>query len=385
MRLFLPLFLMTVFQARADSEAGRIWAELAAKRSALSSFHQEFDLSQISQTARGKRAAKQHVTLDMSHDQWRERLVSGAGTHIRVFDGTDTFRMEEGGTEFVRTKSHSKEEDLSPAPYKMTYADWPSAKEKERRPCGLANLNHSCVVLEVPLKSYNHVDSATDIIKMSRGSVVMLLDLETGLMLSSHTFQVFENRSSGYQTDTFYAWKRMTFGAPADAELFKPPMEGAREVKELSAWNAAKIRKQLGGKPAPELEVTDVKGNKLSLADFRGKTVLLDFWTTWCPPCRADAPALDKLYEKYGAKDLMIIGISVSEERAVVEKFLQEHPHHFPVVLTPENEVPRPYQIGVFPTYIVIGPDGTMASATEGDQGFAELRRMLKKAGLETN
>jgi thiol-disulfide isomerase/thioredoxin len=156
-----------------------------------------------------------------------------------------------------------------------------------------------------------------------------------------------------------------------------------REVKELSRWNAAKIKKQLAGKPAPELAVTDIERKSVALSAFKGKTVLLDFWTTWCPPCRADAPALDKLYRKYREQDLMIVGISVSEERAIVEKFLKEHPHSFPVALTSENEMPRAYQIGVFPTYIVINRDGTVASAVEGDQGFGELRKLLKKAGLE--
>ena len=79
----------------------------------------------------------------------------------------------------------------------------------------------------------------------------------------------------------------------------------------------------------------------------------------------------------------MIVGISVSEERAIVEKFLNEHPPSFPIVLTTENELPRPYRVGVFPTYIVIDRDGTIAAAVEGDQGFSDLRKLLKKAGLE--
>ena len=109
----------------------------------------------------------------------------------------------------------------------------------------------------------------------------------------------------------------------------------------------------------------------------------MDFWTTWCPPCRADAPALEKLYAKFGDKDLAIIGVSVSEEKELVERFLKEHPHSFPTLLTTENEMPRPYQFGVFPTYIVISKDGTLVSAFEGDQGFGELRKQLRKAGLE--
>lgn len=145
-----------------------------------------------------------------------------------------------------------------------------------------------------------------------------------------------------------------------------------------------RIKKLLVGKPAPELEVTDIQGNPVSLSDFKGKTVLLDFWTTWCPPCLADAPALDKLYIKYGGKELMIVGISVSEEREIVEKFLQTHPHKYPVILTTDNEMPRPYEIGVFPTYMVIAPDGTLTAAMEGDHGFGELRKILEKAGMET-
>ncbi len=73
----------------------------------------------------------------------------------------------------------------------------------------------------------------------------------------------------------------------------------------------------------------------------------------------------------------------MNEDRPIVEKFLQEHPHRFPVVLTTENEMPRPYQIGVFPTYMIIEKDGTLSAAVEGDQGFGELRKLRKKAGLE--
>jgi thiol-disulfide isomerase/thioredoxin len=181
-----------------------------------------------------------------------------------------------------------------------------------------------------------------------------------------------------------YSLTKTTYGAVPDATLFKLPESGVHEVKELTRWNVARIKKQLIGKVAPELEVTDLHGNPVSIAELKGKTILLDFWTTWCPPCVADAPALDKLYAKYGGKDLMIVGISVSEEREVVEKFLKKHPHSFPVVLTSENEVPRPYQIGVFPTYIVIAPDGTLTTAVEGDQGFGDLRKFLQKAGMDT-
>jgi thiol-disulfide isomerase/thioredoxin len=193
-----------------------------------------------------------------------------------------------------------------------------------------------------------------------------------------------ETKGVQHQTDTVHALKRFRYPASADAALFAPPSGDTREVKELSRWTAPKIKKQLAGHAAPELTVHDLNGNLVSLESFKGKTVLLDFWTTWCPPCRADAPSLAKLYRKYGGKSLAIISISVSEDREIVEKYLRGHPREFPVVLTTENDMPRPYQISVFPTYIVIGPDGNLTSAVEGDQGFGELRKRLKKAGLES-
>jgi thiol-disulfide isomerase/thioredoxin len=155
------------------------------------------------------------------------------------------------------------------------------------------------------------------------------------------------------------------------------------EVKKLTPWNAARMKKELVGKSAPELVASDMQGNPVTLSALKGKTVMLDFWAGWCPPCRADVPALERLYKRYGDKELAVIGVSVDEEREIVEKFLKEHPHSYPVVLTTENEMPRPYQIGIFPTYIVIDPDGKIAFAVEGDKGFGELRRLLLNAGLE--
>jgi len=177
----------------------------------------------------------------------------------------------------------------------------------------------------------------------------------------------------------------MSYGAIGDASLFRLPTAGIKEVKELSFWNAARIKKQLAGNQAPELAVTDLQGKTGFSGRFEGENCPTRFLDHLVPTLSRDAPALDKLCSKYGGKDLAIISISVSEDRAIVEKFLNEHPRNFPVVLTTENEMPRPYQIGIFPTYIVIDGDGSVASASEGEKGFGDLRKLLKKAGLDTD
>ena len=81
----------------------------------------------------------------------------------------------------------------------------------------------------------------------------------------------------------------------------------------------------------------------------------------------------------------MIIGLSVGEDRAVVEKFLKEHPHKFPIALTAENDLPRHYEVAALPTYVIIDAEGNLDTAVEGDRGFDGLRARLKKAGLDVD
>lgn len=383
MRLTLLFTLcFSVLQA-AESPAGNLWSELKAKRDRLPSFHQEFEITQTYKVESHNQSSKRQIILDMSKDQWRERSSSGSGEYIRIFDGKDVFTMEEGGSEYLRAKRKPKEEEL-PFAYNLGNPDLSKLKETERRPCAIPGNDHTCVVLDGPLKASNRFTSPTVSIKVLQGNARNMFDLETGLLIASRTIEAIDNGRSAYQLDVTRILKRISYGSAPDVSLFKLPSSDLREVKELSRWDAAKMKKELAGKAAPELTVTDLRGEPVALAALKGRTVLLDFWTTWCPPCRADAPALDKLHQKYGDKELTIVGISVSEERETVEKFLKEHPHQFPIVLTTENEMPRPYQVGLFPTYIVINQDGSFAAAVEGDKGFGDLRKLLKKAGMET-
>lgn len=371
--------------AYGQSASNNLWKEAQAKRDALPGLHQEFQAVRTFKTSHGTQSSQTEIFIDVSQGKWRELIQSGAGDHIRIFDGQDLFSLEAGGDEYVRTKPKAKEEAPSPGPYGGIELDWAKAKEVDRRPCGFAGTDHTCVVVDAPVKRQIWAERADQMTRLSDRIARVAIDSDTGMMVQSRIQAAIDNSRMSYVMEVTYSLKRMSYTTAVDAGLFQLPESAAREVKRLSPWDVSRIKKQLLGKPAPDLQVTDIQGNPVSLAGLRGKTILLDFWTTWCPTCREDAPSLDKLYSKYGGKDLIIIGISVNEERDVVEKFLKDHPHSFPVVLTTENEIPRPYQVGAFPTYIVIAADGTLTSAAEGDQGFGELRKFLKKAGLDTD
>ncbi len=299
-----------------------------------------------------------------------------------MFDGQNVLHFEDSGEEYTLTKQRRNGQEFLPEPYALDNADWSKAAEGGQQSCGLSKLEHECVVVEVPLNPSASTPAGRHILG---GTEQLLIDTQLGLVLSARKVQSIETAHGSYQSDVTYTLERMAYGGPKPEALFRLPSLDMKQVKELSGWSAAKVKKQLGGKPAPELAVTDLHGKPLALSEYKGKTVLLDFWATWCGPCRADGPAIEKLYSQYGGKNLAVVGISVSEDRAVVEQFLQGHPHTYPIVLTTENEMPRAYQVREFPTYIIIDPNGNVASAVSGQEGFAELRKLLKKAGLDTD
>ena len=371
--------LLGALSSAAQTPAGTRWAELTAKREKLSSYHQEFEISRSYAVPGGQRAAQRQLTLDAAGARWRERTVSGSENLVRLYDGQALFSFEEGTPEYLRGKLPAPGEPPLPTAYRFGEPEWTKAVELPRQPCGV--VARTCLTLDVPLKGREMAGGAANAPRMLPGTMRLLADAETGLLVSYQASQEVQAPTGGYRQETRLTLKRMTFGKPALASLFTLPAN-FREVAEFTPWNAAKIQQQFAGKPAPAFVVKGLDGKAISLASFKGKIVLLDFWATWCPPCRADAPALEKLHQQH--QDLAIIGISVSEERATVEKFLREYPRGYPVALTTENELSRPYQAGPLPLYLVIDREGKLTAAVEGDQGMAQLRRLLKQAGLET-
>jgi|SRR5271157_423122 len=374
--------LLVALQAGAGTPARSLWDESQAKLGRMTGLHQEFDSTHTYMTSRvSQYVFKCQTVLDMSQGRWRERAITAYRTRLFIFDGKDYFAMDEGYDEFVRIQRHPKERIPAPALYSdLIDADWPKAVELERRPCDLPMSGRVCAVVEVPLKPRQET-TPWGAPRSVEGSARVVLDCDAGVLVGLLTLKMGADSKGWYRASANYVLKRVSFPAPASAALFRLPSGGMREVKELS-WDAKRIAKQMVGKPAPPLAVIDMQGNPVTLSELKGKTVLLNFWATWCPHCRADRPALDELYARYGKRDLRIVGVCVDEKRAIVEPYLKKLPRSFPIVLTTENDMPPPYEVDGLPTYIVIGRDGKVASAVAGEAGYAYLEYMLREAGL---
>ena len=119
------------------------------------------------------------------------------------------------------------------------------------------------------------------------------------------------------------------------------------------------------GPPAPEFHLEQLSGGELSLEDFRGKTLILDFWATWCVPCLAQIPILNTYAEAH-AGEVAVVGVSVDAEgRAAVEEFIQQVPIEYPVVFGDEA-LARSYGAPGFPALAVVDAKGRIDSLHVG-------------------
>ena len=119
-------------------------------------------------------------------------------------------------------------------------------------------------------------------------------------------------------------------------------------------------------KKAPDFSLKSIDGKTVSLSDFRGKTVFLDFWATWCPPCRASIPAVKKLHDKHAnAKNVAIIGINVGENKKTVEKFIQANEMHYTTLLSDDSIISQ-YSINSIPRFVIIDENGNILQVYNG-------------------
>ncbi|AHF04459.1 alkyl hydroperoxide reductase [Marichromatium purpuratum 984] len=119
--------------------------------------------------------------------------------------------------------------------------------------------------------------------------------------------------------------------------------------------------------PAPEFGLDTPAGETLRLADYRGRVVILNFWATWCPPCRAEMPSMQRAYEALAGDGVEILAINVDEDAATVADFGARLGLGFPLLVDPGSTVTLDYGVRGLPTSYVIDPEGRVALELLGD------------------
>jgi thiol-disulfide isomerase/thioredoxin len=134
--------------------------------------------------------------------------------------------------------------------------------------------------------------------------------------------------------------------------------------------------------PAPRFNAKTTAGEKFTNDSLKGKVVLLQFWTTWCPYCRQEQPLVDSLDQEFRDRGLVVLAVDVNESKKTVKKYLEQSPRSCRIVLTEDTNLAAMYAANSYPIYVVIDREGNIVATRRGTAGERTLRSLLARAGL---
>ena len=139
---------------------------------------------------------------------------------------------------------------------------------------------------------------------------------------------------------------------------------------ELKPWS---------GGPTPALELVDLQGKKHSLSDYRGKVVLINFWATWCEPCREEMPSIERLRASLEGRPFAVLAVNLAEPESRIQKFLDTMPLRFPILLDRDTKTTRAWQAKVLPATYIVGADGAIRYRHVGELDWSkpEVRKQI--------
>lgn len=126
-----------------------------------------------------------------------------------------------------------------------------------------------------------------------------------------------------------------------------------------------------------DFSLEDLNGNKVDLSSFKGKKIFLNFWATWCPPCKAEMPDIEKLYQETKDSDLVILAVNVGEDKKTAQNFMNANKYNFTVLLDVTGEVSRLYQVTGIPTSYFIDTEGFLEDGITGGISLESMKEYI--------
>jgi cytochrome c biogenesis protein CcmG, thiol:disulfide interchange protein DsbE len=138
----------------------------------------------------------------------------------------------------------------------------------------------------------------------------------------------------------------------------------------------------VAGAPAPDFTLTNLAGQPVKLSSLRGQVVLINFWATWCIPCRAEMPAIQQAYNAHKGQGFTVLAVNLNESRQDVQSYVTSLNVNFPVLLDAGDSISNLYRVRGYPTSFFIDRSGTVAIENVGMMTDAQLAGNLAKVGL---
>jgi peroxiredoxin len=142
---------------------------------------------------------------------------------------------------------------------------------------------------------------------------------------------------------------------------------------------------ELAGQPAPDFVLKSASGNNLRLSEYRGEVVMINFWATWCGPCRQELPLLDELYGRYNKVGFSLLGVNIDDDSGKAMQMVEELGVSFPVLFDKQKEVSKLYAVEAMPVTVLVDREGTIRHIHHGykpgyEQDYLnEIRSLLRE------
>ena len=140
-----------------------------------------------------------------------------------------------------------------------------------------------------------------------------------------------------------------------------------------SLAGAQELRPWAGG-ATPPLSLPDLDGRQHRLEGYRGKVVLINFWATWCEPCRDEMPSLNKLRAGLAGRPFVVLAVNLAEPESRIRRFMGDVPLEFPVLLDRDTAVAKAWKARILPASFLVGPDGRIRYSVLGEIDWTEER-----------
>jgi peroxiredoxin len=150
----------------------------------------------------------------------------------------------------------------------------------------------------------------------------------------------------------------------------------------LVGYAIYQVSTDTGGKPvegdkAPDFTLTTLDGKQRSLSELKGKAIMLNFWGTWCPPCKSEMPAIQQAYSMNKNRGFEVVSINIRENELPVSNFAQQMDLTFPIWMDKDREVVKLYKIGPIPSSFFINREGEIIKRVEGPLQLSQLQQII--------
>jgi peroxiredoxin len=136
-------------------------------------------------------------------------------------------------------------------------------------------------------------------------------------------------------------------------------------------------KRPVEGSKAPDFTLAGLDGKQHKLSDYKGKTVVVNFWGTFCPPCKNEMPAIQHQYDKFNQQDVVFLGLNLGESKITVQSFLDQNKITFPILMDDNEATRKRYSVMNYPTTFFITPGGTIAKIMIGEMTEAYIEQTL--------